>query len=79
MRDEIERASGHAESPPDVELIIGDPDRRDSDPVDLPRAREDVLRQRGPLIGTMRLGTDQRDRPGEALFPQRLGGAEAGQ
>ena len=69
-----------ADSEPKIEtqlsLLVA---REQRDALRIPLAVQELLGQRWPVIGSMELVTDQRDRSLESFRPKRLGTAQAGQ
>ena len=74
VRGEIERDRARASSPLEVEVV--DALLAQHDLVGFPLAAQQLLRQRRPVVGKVRLGADRDDAPVEALTAQRLGRAQ---
>ena len=73
---EVERRRPRAEAPVEVELVAR---RGQLDAVGVPRPRQHLLRERRPVVGRVRLLTDDHDAAVVPLFPQRLGRPAPGQ
>ena len=71
---EVEAGGPHTEPPLEVEIV--DTLLPQDDVVGLGLPREEVLGERRPVVGQVRLGTDRDDAAVEALAPQRLGRAQ---
>jgi hypothetical protein len=74
----VERGRDRAEPQVEAERV-DDARLAEPDPVWLPVAGEQVLRQRRTVVGLLTLGADERDRSGMALGSQGLARAEAGE
>ena len=69
-RPEVEPHRAHPEPQLEVELVVGL--LAEHDPVVVPLAGEQFLRQRRPVVGQVRLGPDERQVPAEPLTAQGL-------
>ena len=75
---EVEARGRHAESGVEAERV----ERvvlAQGDAVGVPRAGEELLRQRGPVVGAVSFGPDQRDRSAEPGRAQRLARPQPGE
>ena len=75
---QVEPLPRHPEFPPDVEFVecLG---LTEVDPVGVPFTRQQLLRQRRPIIGTVGFGTDDHHVARERPLAERLRGPEPGE
>lgn len=75
--DRIERAGADPEPPIDAEIVITLASQRE--PIFLPLALQELLREGWSIVGSMRLCTDRNDLARVAASSQRFDGAQTGE
>ncbi len=74
---DVERRGALAEAPLDGEVVVGQ--GAQARPVGVPRPRQDLLGQRWPVVGQVRLGADDDEPPAVPEGARLLDGAQPGE